>query len=100
MTALAIVTCISTPYIQDALLEKISPQKTSAILERLERIPSLPSDTQVHVRDSFRRGFDLQMTILIGFAAAHIPAGLMMLSAETLPKRLKRFTNTGAAAGD
>jgi hypothetical protein len=86
---LAIATCVSTPYIRDSLLETISPEQTSAVLEKLETIPSLPEAMQIHVRYSFRRGFDLQMTVLIGFAAAHIPAGLLMLSREILPKVLR-----------
>lgn len=99
VVALAVVTCISTPHIRDALLEAIPPEQTHAILERLEMIPSLPEDTQAHVRDSFHRGFDLQMTILIGFAAAHIPAGLVMLSKESLPEALRPSMDNDVVAG-
>ncbi|PSN70775.1 hypothetical protein BS50DRAFT_659567 [Corynespora cassiicola Philippines] len=81
--SLSVVTCVSTPYIRDKLLLALSSEQTNAILERLEIIPYLPEQIQHHVRESFRSGFDLQMRIAIGFAAAHIPATLMMFNKET-----------------
>ncbi|KAF2825549.1 MFS general substrate transporter [Ophiobolus disseminans] len=80
--ALAVVTCASTPLLRNTLLEAIPPEQTRAILERLKIMPSLPESMQAHVRTSFQRGFEWQMTILIGFAAAHIPVGFAMLREE------------------
>jgi hypothetical protein len=96
--ALATVTCVSTPYIRTALLEAIPLEQTDAILERLEVIPSLSEPVQAHVRGCFHRGFGLQMTILIGFAAAHIPAGLMMFGKESLPRVLRSSTDHSVVA--
>ncbi|OAG12507.1 MFS general substrate transporter [Paraphaeosphaeria sporulosa] len=91
--SLAIVTCISTPVIRNALLEFISPEHTHAILDRLETIGTLPKELQAQVRDSFRRGFDLQMTIAIGFAAANILATVSMMGKDMFLEDLRFFTS-------
>ena len=90
--SLAIVTCVSTPVIRNALLESISPQQTRAILDRLDIISTLPQEVQAVVHDSFRRGFDLQMTIAIGFAAANILATLSMMGKDILTEDLGLHT--------
>ncbi|PVI03994.1 hypothetical protein DM02DRAFT_652014 [Periconia macrospinosa] len=80
VVALAIVTCVSTPVLHSTLLSSLSQQQATSILERLAIVQSLPKETQKVVRDRFSRGFDLQMKIITGFAAAHIPAALLIIS--------------------
>jgi hypothetical protein len=98
--SLAIVTCISTPIIRNALLKAVSPEQTHAILDRLEIISTLPEELQAHVRDSFRRGFDLQMTAIIGFAAAHIPVTLMMIGKDEFMEQLRSLRSTKTNTGN
>lgn len=95
--ALSIVTCASTPLIREALLQTLSPEQTHAILEKLEIIHHLSEHIQVHVRESFHRGFDLQMEIIVGFAAAHIPATLMMMTKEPITSKLGLRKNDNLA---
>lgn len=95
VVALAIVTCVSTPVIRSTLLSSLPQQQTSSILERLAIVRSLPKETQKVVRDSFARGFDLQMRIITGFAAAHIPAALLIISNDVAPGGLRRKREQG-----
>ncbi|KAF2448053.1 MFS general substrate transporter [Karstenula rhodostoma CBS 690.94] len=97
--SLAIVTCISTPVIRNALLESIPPDQTHTILDRLEIIGTLPEEMQNHVWDSFRRGFDLQMTVIIGFAAANILATLSMMGKDTFLEEFRSLTNRKDSTG-
>ena len=80
--SLAIVTCGSIQVIRNSLLENITADQTHSILERLEIVRLLPENVQAHVRESFGRGFDLQMKVIITFAAAHIPSTLLMMTED------------------
>jgi hypothetical protein len=82
VVSLAIVTCVANPAIRQSLLGLVTPEEANAILEKFATVRYLPVETQERVRASFRQGFDLQMKIVVGFAAAHIPSTLLMMSKD------------------
>lgn len=48
------------------------------VLEKTETVKILPPDIAEKVRTLFGEGYNLQITILIGFAAAKIPVTALM----------------------
>ncbi|KAI0144561.1 major facilitator superfamily domain-containing protein [Xylariaceae sp. FL1272] len=77
-TVLAIVTAVANKWILDVLATLVSPEQAMVILRDSAAIGDLPDATQMAVRESFVQSFDLQMKILIGFAAAQFPVTLLM----------------------
>jgi hypothetical protein len=78
LVGLAIVVSISTPYIRHHLSDIVSPELAMMLLEKTETIKQLPLDTAEKVRTLFGEGYNLQITILVGFAAAKIPVTALM----------------------
>ncbi|KAH3986698.1 hypothetical protein HBH51_015450 [Parastagonospora nodorum] len=78
LVGLAILVSISTPYIRQHLTDIVSPEIAMMLLEKTEIIKELPLDTADKVRTLFGKGYNLQITILIGFAAAKIPVTALM----------------------
>lgn len=60
------------------LLRLLLPAQVDALLESTSILASFSEATQLAVRSSLGEGYNLQMTILIGFAAAQLPATLLM----------------------
>lgn len=48
------------------------------LLEKTEAIKELPLDTAEKVRTHFGESYNLQLTVMIGFAAAKIPVIALM----------------------
>jgi hypothetical protein len=76
--AISIATAAATPFISSRLLHHLSPTTVQTLLDRTEGIVRLPEELQGVVRHIFADGYNLQMRILIGIAAAHVPATLLM----------------------
>jgi hypothetical protein len=75
---LAIVVSVSTPYARSNLAHILSPGMVMLVLEKTETIRKLPADTAVQVRTIFGESYNLQIMIMIGFAAAKIPVTVLM----------------------
>lgn len=75
---LAIVTTVLNSYIKSELAQYISPDQIASLLETAEAFKSLPPDIINLVKGVFARGYNLQVEIMIGFAAAQIPASFLM----------------------
>ncbi|KAL9115407.1 MAG: hypothetical protein Q9227_000728 [Pyrenula ochraceoflavens] len=75
---LSIVTSVSTRVIRHDLLDFLPQPQADRLLDRTETIQYLHGAVRSAVRETFGRGYNLQMTILIGFAVAQIPATLLM----------------------
>lgn len=78
ITGLSIVTCVSTPSIRRDLSHLLSASQVNTLLDRTEVLGVLPDAIKPAIRRVFGDGYNLQMTIMIGFAVAQIPATLMM----------------------
>ncbi|RDL39059.1 MFS general substrate transporter [Venustampulla echinocandica] len=74
---LSIVVCASNSSLRHHLLSILEPSQVSVLLSRTETILALPDATQIIVRKMFGQSYNLQMLIVIGFAAANIPVSLM-----------------------
>lgn len=75
---LAIVTSVLNSYIKSHLSASVTPQQLGSILQSANAINMLDSTMQSTVRAIFGHGYNLQMKVMIGFAAAQIPASLLM----------------------
>jgi hypothetical protein len=56
----------------------VSPEIAMLLLEKTETVKELPLETAEQVRTLFGEGYNLQITVLIGFAAAKIPVTALM----------------------
>lgn len=78
MIGIAIVVSVMNRVIRSSLLQVLSPPEVAAVLQSTDIISSFPESVQASVRATFGKGYNLQMSIMIGFAAAHIPATFLM----------------------
>lgn len=78
MAVLAIVTSVMNRSIRNNLLTFLPVEEVVKLLDATKVLSTLPEDLQEQVRGVFGRGYNLQMKIIIGFAAAQIPATLLM----------------------
>ncbi|KAL9621738.1 MAG: hypothetical protein Q9160_003856 [Pyrenula sp. 1 TL-2023] len=67
---LSIVTSVSLRSIRENLSSVVPPLQVETLLDRTDTIQLLQGATRKAVREIFGNGYNLQMTILIGFAAA------------------------------
>ena len=72
-TALAIVTAVANTWLRDAMSSVLSPEAIALAFRQPDTINSLPGALRDTVRTMFSKSFNLQMRILIGFAAAQVP---------------------------
>lgn len=77
-TALAIVTAVANNWLQDSLNTIVLTEEVAMIFRDPAFIGSLPDTVQGRVRGLFVKSFNLQMRILIGFAAAQFPVTILM----------------------
>ncbi|KAF2464555.1 MFS multidrug transporter-like protein [Lindgomyces ingoldianus] len=75
---LAIASSVFNDFIRARFLHILSPQEVDVILKSTEAIKFVPADIRMELTKIFSRGYDLQFKILIGFAAAQIPASALM----------------------
>lgn len=77
-TALAIVTAVANNWLRDVLHTIVRTEQVAMIFRDSGFIDSLPDTVQGTVRGLFVKSFNLQMRILIGFAAAQFPVTMLM----------------------
>ncbi|KAI9842654.1 MAG: hypothetical protein M1837_007021 [Sclerophora amabilis] len=75
---LAIVTSVMNSFVKSRLAEILSADQIEAFLQSISMIGTLPPALAEMVRSVLGEGYNLQMKVLIGFAAAQIPAILLM----------------------
>lgn len=75
---LAIATNVLNSYVTSKLGNLLTPEQISAVLETSAAISLLPADMQDQVKMIFAAGYNRQMKVVLGFAAAQIPATLVM----------------------
>ena len=75
---LAIVTAVFNSFVKSKLGQFLSADQIDNLLKATSSITSLPTEMQEVVRGIFADGYNLQMKILAGFAAAQIPSSLVM----------------------
>lgn len=76
---LAIVTCVFNSFVESRLGTRLSGEQLNAILRSAQTIATLDPRIRDTVRHVFAEGYDLQMRVVVGFAAAQFGAsGLMM----------------------
>jgi hypothetical protein len=78
LIGIAIVISVSTPYIRSHLSKIVPVEVAASLLERTDLIQQLPPDTLERVRMLFRKAYNLQVKVLIGFAAAKLPVTALM----------------------
>ncbi|KAI1339724.1 putative multidrug resistance protein fnx1 [Xylariaceae sp. FL0016] len=74
----AIVTAVSNDWIKDDLSVLLSPSQIEDMFRSTDTIYDLPESDQPIVRSAFVTSFNLQMHIVLGFAAASIFSILLM----------------------
>ncbi|KAM0164036.1 hypothetical protein ACHAPG_000786 [Botrytis cinerea] len=75
---LAIVTTVMNRYIKTHLSEILTPNQVHDILRSTESLVLLPPSALRPVTETFARGFNLQMRILIGTSVAQIPFSMLV----------------------
>lgn len=81
---LAIVTAASNGLVNEKLRNILPPAQLEEILRSAAAISSISGDTLVRVRTVFAEGYNLQMKILAGLAAAQIPSSILMWQKEQI----------------
>ena len=75
---LAIVTSVLNSHVQSILPGFLSQSQIDMLLQRSGTITQFPPHVQEMVKLVFAQGYNNQMKVLIGFAAAQIPGSLIM----------------------
>ena len=81
---LAIVTTVQNSFVRSRLVQSLTESQIDQILQSAEAIPTFSSDVQTTVKHAFADGYNIQMKILAGFAAAQIPSSLIMWQKEQI----------------
>ena len=75
---LAITTTVLNSYVRSRLSGFLSRKEIELLLETSASVSSLPMEVQHSIRSVFGHGYNIQMRILIGLAAAQLPASAVM----------------------
>ena len=75
---LGVATNILNVYVRSHLAGSVTPTLVTRLLQSTEEIESLDPASQAVVRAIFGHGYNLQMKAMIGFAAAQVPASLLV----------------------
>lgn len=82
--ALAIITAIMNQNLQHTLSGALTVPQLTEVFRTTLSIAQLPEPTRETVRSTFMNCFNMQLRILVGFAAAEVPFTLMMWQKEPL----------------
>jgi hypothetical protein len=66
------------------MLGGLTMPQLEKIFQTTQAIVNLPEPLRTMVRDTFMKGFNMQLRILLGFAGAEIPFTLLMWQKEPL----------------
>ena len=80
----AIATSVLNSFVKSELSSVLSQEQLAAVLDSTGAIGGLPSPVVGTVRSVFGQGYNLQMKILAGFAAAQVPSALLMWRKEQI----------------
>jgi hypothetical protein len=75
---LAMITAVMNNNLKDTLSPVVTTSQMFRIFSTTKEIILLPEPMRTIVKDTFMEGFNMQLRILVGFAAAEIPATLLM----------------------
>lgn len=75
---LATATGVLNSHVKPNLAQILSPDQINALLRTTDAFAALPPEFLDPVRMIFARGYNLQLQVMIGFAAAQLPATLLM----------------------
>jgi hypothetical protein len=78
MAVLAIVTSVMNRWVNSELEKFLPLEQVELLLQTTDVISKLPEAAQSQAREVFGRGYNLQMKIMIGMAAAQVPSTLLM----------------------
>lgn len=78
LVGIAIATSVATPYIRSRLAAIVAPELAHELLEKTEIIGLLSGDVLRSVKETFAKGYNLEVVILIGFAVAQLPVTALM----------------------
>ena len=78
MAVLAIVTSVMNRWVRSELEHFLPIEQVELLLQTTDIISKLPEAVQSQAREVFGRGYNLQMKIMIGMAAAQVPSTLLM----------------------
>lgn len=71
----AITSNVFNAYVKANLQQTVSPGEVSGVLDSFSKtLASLSPEAQGTVRDTFAKAYDIEISILIGFAAAQVLA--------------------------
>ncbi|KAF2643545.1 putative multidrug resistance protein fnx1 [Massarina eburnea CBS 473.64] len=76
--SLAVVTAVMNHDLNHTLAGILPPKQLVHIFQTLEAIGSISEPNKTVVRDTFLKGYNMQLRILIGFVLFEIPATLLM----------------------
>lgn len=77
---LAIATGVLNSHVKSHLAQILSPDQITTLLRTTDAFAALPSELLDPVKMIFARGYNLQLQVMIGFAAAQLPVTLLMWS--------------------
>lgn len=75
---IAIATTLLNGLLRSRLSDFLSQPQVDILLLSAKSVSSFPPTTQLMIRKAFAEGFNLQMKVLAGFAAAQIPSSFLM----------------------
>ena len=78
LIGLAIITTLQNRSLTKKFLNILPPDQVKALLQSTDILGTFPDVTQMTIRSQFGEGYNLAMHILIGFAAAQVPATLLL----------------------
>ena len=81
---LATATGALNSYVKSHLAQILSSDQISALLRTTDAFAALPPELEDSVRKIFAHGYNLQLQIMIGFAAAQLPVSLLMWRKENI----------------
>lgn len=74
----SLVTAVGNSWVKNELSGSLSSQQIFSIFRSTEIISTLPANLQAIVQHEFAESFNLQMRIVLGFAAGGILTTLLM----------------------
>ena len=75
---LAVVTSVLDGFVRSRLSMFLSAGQVGALLQTSVVVNTFSSEQQEKIRAIFGQGYNIQMRILIGLAAAQLPSSLLM----------------------
>lgn len=79
---LALVTATMNSSLKHTLTQMLSSQQVVQVFRTTETIGHLPEPVKTAVREAFLKGYNTQLHILVGFAAAQVPATFLIWQKE------------------